>query len=125
MMAFSAVTPCCLVEIYQHFVGLAASVFRVEDGGRMFLQTADIFLPEYRFRSQTTFIITIAMRTSNFTTQYLITGAFQNLAFSSCVYISCHDDDDDGGGGSDGSSSGYGGGGGGDDDVVVMSMEAH
>jgi len=68
MMAFFAVTPCCLVEIYQCFVRPAASVFKVEDGGRMFLQAADIFLPEYRFRSQMTFIIIIAVRTANFTT---------------------------------------------------------
>jgi hypothetical protein len=67
-MAFFAVTPCCLVEIYQCFVGPAASVFRVEDGGRMFLHIANIFLPEYRFRSQMTFILIIAVRTSDFTT---------------------------------------------------------
>jgi hypothetical protein len=68
MTAFFAVTPCCLVEIYERFVGPAASVFRVEDGGRMFLQTTDIFLSEYRFRSQMTFNIIFAVRTSNFTT---------------------------------------------------------
>jgi hypothetical protein len=68
MIAFFAVTPCCLVEIYQRFVGPATSFFRVEDGGRMFLQTADIFLPEYRFRSQMLFNIIIAARTSNFRT---------------------------------------------------------
>jgi hypothetical protein len=68
MMAFFAVTRCCLVEIYQRFVGPVASVFRVEDGGRVFLHTADIFLPEYRFRFQMTFIIIFAVRTSNFTT---------------------------------------------------------
>jgi hypothetical protein len=28
-------------------VELAASVLKVEDGGSMFLQTVDIFLPEY------------------------------------------------------------------------------
>jgi hypothetical protein len=66
-----------------------------------------------------TFIIITAVITSHFTTLYLITGAFQNLAFSSCVDISCHADDYDGG--SDGSSSSCGG----DDDDDVMSMEAH
>jgi hypothetical protein len=34
MMVFFAVTPYCLVEIYQRFVELAASVFRVEDEGK-------------------------------------------------------------------------------------------
>jgi hypothetical protein len=81
-----------------------------------------VFLPEYRFRSQMTFIIITAVRTSNFTASYLITGAFQNLVFSSCVYISCRDDDYDDYDGSDGSSSSCGGGG--DDDDDVMGMEA-
>lgn len=44
--------------------------------------------------------------------QYIITEVFQNLAFSSCVYISCHDDDDCVGG------QGWGG------DGAAMSMEA-
>jgi hypothetical protein len=78
-----------------------------------------VFLPEYRFRSQMTFIIITAVITSHFTTSYLITGVFQNLAFSSCVDISCHADDSDVG--SDGSRSSCGNDG--DDDV--MSMEAH
>jgi hypothetical protein len=34
---------------------------------RMFLQTAGIFLPEYRFRSQMTFIVIIAVRNAIFT----------------------------------------------------------
>jgi len=68
MITFFAVTPCFLVEIYEHFVGLATSVFRVEVGGRIFLQTAAICLPEYRFRSQMIFIIIIVVRTSNFRT---------------------------------------------------------
>ena len=66
-MAFFAMTPCCLVNIYQGFVGPVTSVFRMEDGGRMFLQTADIFLPVYRFETPMTFIIIIAVKTSNFT----------------------------------------------------------
>ena len=50
---------------------------------------------------------------------------FQNLAFSSCVCISCHDYEyDDYDGGSDGGSSGCGGGRD-DDDDGVMSIEAH
>ena len=53
-------------------------------------------------------------------TSYLITRAFQNLAFSSCVDISCHADDyDDYDSGSDGGSNC-----GDDDDDDVMSIEA-
>jgi hypothetical protein len=74
----------------------------------MFLQIADTFLPVYSFRSQKTFITIIAVRNLKFHNIVSDNKAFQNFAFSSCVYISSHGD----------------GSGGCDDDGAGMSMEA-
>ena len=59
MMAFFAVKSCGLVEP-------GASVFRVKDGGKMFLQTADTFLPVCRLVQIPEDFIIIAVRSLEF-----------------------------------------------------------
>ena len=60
MKAFFVVKSYCLVEP-------ATSVFRVKGGGKMFLQTADIFLPACRLvQIPEDIIIIIAVRNLEF-----------------------------------------------------------
>jgi len=59
MKAFFAVKSYCQVEP-------AASVFRVKDGGKMFLQTADAFLPVCRLVKIPEDFIIIAVRNLEF-----------------------------------------------------------
>jgi predicted sugar kinase len=82
LKAFFAVKSYCLVEP-------AASIFRVEGGGKMFLHTADAFLPVCRLvqipEGFIIIIIIIAVRNLEF---HNIVSNYCNIP-KSCIFFMC------------------------------------